>query len=125
MPGVMRTCLPRASAAFITVALRALLSGLMIAKSESGSEAPRGAPPSHVTPRELVRSAGTNTLHLPRASTYRKGFSRTTGVVSTVVCGGVGKLFDGAPSVPTNTMFQFDPFQPPSALLRVSHCCWL
>ena len=47
------------------------------------------------------------------------------GATSILVYGGSGKLFAGARSVPTNTMFQFDPVQLPSALLRVSHCCWL
>src|SRR5437763_15023815 len=48
-----------------------------------------------------------------------------TGSESIVVYGGCGKLSLGAPSAPTNTMFQFAPFQLPSSLPRVSHCCWL
>src|SRR6185436_1707703 len=114
MPGVMRRCLPRASAAFITAALFLVLSALMISKSAMGNLLPRGAPDSHVVLRELERRAGTKTFHSPRVPTYRKGFSRTAGVTSTVVYGGVGKLFAGAPVVPTNTMFQLEPVQRPS-----------
>src|SRR5580765_5480960 len=47
------------------------------------------------------------------------------GTESIVVYGGSGKLSAGAPRVPTKTMFQFAPFQLPSSLSRVSHCCWL
>lgn len=55
----------------------------------------------------------------------RKGFSRTTGVRSTVVYGGLGKLVPGTPWLPTKTMFQLEPVQEPSWELRVSHCCWV
>src|SRR5258706_7109238 len=112
----------RASALFI---VDAELPGLTMTNSLSGRATPRGFPEIQVVPSAFERSAGTKTPHAPRRSTKRNGFSRITGAASIVVYGGVGKLFDGAPPVPTNTMFQFDPFQLPSALLRVSHCCWL
>jgi hypothetical protein len=43
--------------------------------------------------------------------------------VATVVYGGFGKLWPGAPCTPTKTMFQFEPVQLPIWLLRVYHCC--
>src|SRR5258706_10054035 len=118
----MMRLLLRASSLFIVAAE---LPGFTMTNSVSGRATPRGFPEIHVVPSAFERSAGTNTFHSPRASTKRNGFSRITGAASIVVYGGSGKLFVGAPPVPTNTMFQFDPFQLPSALLRVSHCCWL
>src|SRR6267378_3673112 len=112
----------RASASFIVAAE---VPGLTMTNWLKGCATPRGFPELQVVPPAFERSAGTKTFHSPRRSTTRNGFSRITGAASIVVYGGSGKLFDGACSVPTNTMFQFDPFQLPSALLRVSHCCWL
>jgi hypothetical protein len=43
--------------------------------------------------------------------------------VPTVVNGGLGKLFDGAPTTPAKTMFQLEPLQLPNWELRDSHCC--
>src|SRR5690349_1033597 len=54
---------------------------------------------------------------------YRNGFSRTSGVLPTLVYPGSGKLVPGAPWVPTQTMFQFAPDQLPMVELRVIHCC--
>src|SRR5882757_10222778 len=54
---------------------------------------------------------------------YRNGFSRETGVWSTVVYGGQGKLPAGAFWSPTNTMFQLEPLQLPHSELRDIHCC--
>jgi hypothetical protein len=54
----------------------------------------------------------------------RNGFSRLTGVLSSVVYGGFGKeSSEGAPSTPAKTAFQTPLDQPPISLLRVSHCC--
>src|SRR4051812_22528184 len=122
MPGVMRRCLPRPSAAFINATE---LPGLMIAKALSGRDVPVALPELHVVPLAFARSSGTKTFHAPRDSTYRNGFSRTSGEEGTVVYGGSGKLCAGAFRVPTNTMFQLAPVHPPSSLFRVSHCCWL
>src|SRR5882762_1715971 len=112
----------RASASFIVAAV---VPGLTMTNWLMGCATPRGFPELQVVPSAFERSAGTKTFHSPRRSTTRKGFSRITGATSIVVYGGSGKLFAGACRVPTNTMFQFDPVQLPSALLRVSHCCWL
>ena len=49
-----------------------------------GSEVPRGVPLPQVTPRAFLRSAGRKTRYRS-PSRYRKGFSRETGVVSSVV----------------------------------------
>src|ERR1700687_3607654 len=111
-----------ASAPFIVAAE---VPGFTMTDSLRGPGTPRGFPETQVVPSALELSAGTKTFHAPRWSTKRNGFSRITGAASIAVYGGSGKLFVGARSVPTNTMFQFDPFQLPSALLRVSHCCWL
>src|SRR6185369_7268183 len=99
--------------------------GFTMKKSLMGSATPAAFAELHVTPLVFERTAGTNTLHSPRSSTKRKGFSRITGADGSVVYGGSGKLCAGAFFVPTNTMFQFAPFQLPSSLFRVSHCCWL
>src|SRR6202171_6306294 len=112
----------RASAPFIVAAE---VPGLTMTNWLRGRATPRAFPETQVVPSAFERTAGTKTFHAPRRSTTRNGFSRITGAASMVVYGGSGKLFVGARSVPTNTMFQFDPFQLPSALLRVSHCCWL
>src|SRR5689334_14787770 len=70
-------------------------------------------------------ASGTRTLYLPRASTNRYGFSRLTGVFSTVVYGGSGNAAsDGAPTTPENTWFHTPFDQLATSLLRVSHCCW-
>src|SRR6266481_4076112 len=116
----MTRLLLRASAPFMVAAG---VPGFTMTNSLRGRATPRGFPEIQVGPSAFERSAGTNTFHAPRASMKRNGFSRITGAASIVVYGGSGKLFVGAPPVPTNTMFQFDPFQLPSALLRVSHCC--
>lgn len=76
-----------------------------------------------MVPRESVRTAGTNTLYALTASTYRKGFSRVTGARSTVVYGGLGKVFAGAFCAPTKTMFQLEPVQLDHSVFRDSHCC--
>src|ERR1700741_205883 len=109
-----------ASAPFIVAAE---VPGLTIRNSLIERSVPRGLPELQVVPSALERSAGTKTFHSPRRSTKRNGFSRIIGATSIVVYGGSGKLFAGACWVPTNTMFQLDPVQLPSALLRVSHCC--
>src|SRR5687768_9898031 len=81
-------------------------------------------PAPQETPRVLVRASGTRTWYRPRESRYRYGFSRLTGVVSSVVYGGDGKpASSGAPTVPANTWFHTPLDQLPSSLLRVSHCC--
>src|ERR1700737_1936775 len=118
----MMRLLLRASAPFIVAAEA---PGLTMTKSLNGRATPSGLPEIQVVPSAFERSAGTKTFHAPRWSTKRNGFSRITGAASIAVYGGSGKLFVGARSVPTNTMFQFDPFQLPSALLGVSPCCWL
>src|SRR6266550_2700712 len=118
----MTRLLLRASAAFIVAAE---VPGFTMTNSLRGRVTPRGFSEIQVVPCAFERSAGTKTFQAPRRLTKRNGFSRITGVASIVVYGGLGKLFVGAPPVPTNTMFQFDPFQLPSVLLRVSHCCWL
>src|SRR5438445_13655025 len=122
MPGVMMRLFLRASAPFIVAAD---VPGFTTTKSLSGRATPRGFPEIQVVPAAFDQSAGTKTFHAPLRSIMRNGFSRITGAASIVVYGGSGKLFVGAPSVPTNTIFQFDPAQLPSVLLRVSHCCWL
>lgn len=80
-------------------------------------------PLPQVTPRALVRFSGRKTRYSAPLR-YRNGFSRETGVVSSVVYGGSGKLWAGAPSTPENTMFQTPLSQLPIALSRVYHCCW-
>jgi hypothetical protein len=42
-------------------------------------------PVAHEAPCVFCRSAGTNTWNAPAESTYRKGFSRVTGLWATVV----------------------------------------
>ena len=82
------------------------------------------APPAHVMPRVSRRADGTRTMYRPLASTNRYGFSRLTGVVSSVVYGGFGKPASaGAPTTPAKTWFQTPFDQLPISLLRVSHCC--
>src|SRR6202034_2195055 len=49
--------------------------------------------------------------------------SRATGVVASVVIGGLGKLCAGAPATPENTMFHTEPDQLPKLLSREYHCC--
>src|ERR1700720_2485283 len=112
----------RASAPFMVAAE---VPAFTMTNSLRGRATPRGVPDAQVVPSAFERSAGTKTFHAPRRSTKRNGFSRITGAASIVVYGGSGKLFVGARSAPTNTMFQFDPFQLPIELFRVSHCCWL
>jgi len=53
-----------------------------------GMDVPAAGPSLHVVPDEFVRGAGTKTLYLPWSSTYRNGFSRVMGLVSSVVYGG-------------------------------------
>src|SRR3954468_12822417 len=82
-------------------------------------------PLPHEMPRLSVFTDGTRTFQRPRSSTNRYGFSRLTGVVSSVVYGGSGKpASDGAPSTPPNTWFHTPLDHPPMMLLRVIHCCW-
>ncbi|BFO17193.1 hypothetical protein SHKM778_35810 [Streptomyces sp. KM77-8] len=83
---------------------------------------PRGVPLPQETPRASVRSAGRKTRYWS-PSRYRKGFSRESGVRSSVVYGGSGKPCAGAPSTPENTMFQTALVQSPTELSRVYHCC--
>ena len=45
--------------------------------------------------------------------------SRATGVVASVVIGGLGKLCAGAPFTPENTMFHTEPDQLPRVLSLV------
>src|SRR5882757_3823030 len=90
-----------------------------------GSDTPSGLQPSQLVAWLSVRTAGTNTWYAPSLSTYRNGFSRTTGVWAIDVYGGVGKLVAGAFATPTNTKFQFEPTQPPTTEFRVIHCCWV
>src|SRR5689334_10554624 len=81
-------------------------------------------PLAHVMPRESRRADGTRTLYFPRESTKRYGFSRLTGVVSSVVYGGDGNPASaGAPTTPEKTWFQTPFDQLATSLLRVSHCC--
>jgi hypothetical protein len=78
----MSRFLPAASAAFIVAAES---PGRMIWNWLSGNEVPAGVVPDQVGPVAFVRRAGTNTLYAPAPSTYRNGFSRTTGALATVV----------------------------------------
>src|SRR5689334_15109691 len=120
MPGVNSRCRPWERAR-----LRVLAEspGRATWNADSGMPCPAALPEAQVVPVELRRRAGTKTWYEPWASTVRKGFSRTTGVRSTVVIGGLGKLWAGAPWVPTKTMFQLAPVQLPKVSLRDSHCC--
>src|SRR6266568_4308131 len=122
MPGVMIRFLPAASAAFRSAAVA---PGLAMKKSEIGSEVPAGLWPNQLVACVLVRTAGTNTCQAPWRSTYRNGFSLTTGVCGIEMYGGVGKEVCGALATPTNTKFQFEPTQLPTTELRVIHCCWV
>src|SRR5580658_4663373 len=88
-----------------------------------GIDLPGVSPRCQVMPTLWVRSEGTRTLQLPRASTMRNGFSRTTGVSATLVYGGAGHSPAGGCGTPTKTMFQFEPVQLPHSLLREIHCC--
>lgn len=83
---------------------------------------PRGVPLPQVTPLALVRFSGRKTRYSVPFR-YRKGFSRETGVVASVVYTGFGKPCAGAPWTPENTMFQTPLSQLPIALSRVYHCC--
>ena len=60
---------------------------------------------------------------MPEESTYRYGTSRAVGVVASVVIGGLGKLWAGAPVTPENTMFHTEPLQLPKLLSAEYHCC--
>src|SRR6478736_3312131 len=85
---------------------------------------PAVASSAHDVPRVSVSAAGTRTAYLPSAPTYRNGFSRETGVFSTVVYGGSGNpASSGAPTTPEKTWFHTPLLQPSTSLLRVSHCC--
>jgi hypothetical protein len=66
---------------------------------------------------------GTTTENDPWPSETRNGFSRTTGVRATLVKGGEGQPPAGGFFTPTNTIFQFEPFQLPHSVLRDIHCC--
>src|SRR5689334_1222160 len=103
MPGVNSRLSPPASAALMVAAES---PGCATKNRVSGIELPGPAPPAQVMPAVLVRSVGTNTWYAPPESTYRNGFSRTTGACPTTVYGGFGKLCAGAPATPTNTLFQ-------------------
>src|SRR5690349_3598980 len=65
-PAVRIRFLPRPSATLIAVTES---DGLARKKSEIGSERPAVGPLAQVAPDELLRTAGTNTFHLPCAST--------------------------------------------------------
>src|SRR4051794_5643391 len=86
---------------------------------------PFGAPFFHEVPDESLTASGTNTCHLPLASTYRNGFSRDSGVAASVVylLSSVKGPPAGAPSTPENTWFHTKLLQPSTELLRVMNCC--
>src|SRR4051812_50138121 len=81
-------------------------------------------PLPHEMPRLSVFTDGTRTFQRPRESWNRYGFSRLTGVVSSVVYGGAGNAgASGAPSTPANTWFHTPLGQLATPLLRGSPCC--
>ncbi len=127
-PGVSSRFLPTASAASIAPidVLGEAMKNLLI-----GTVVPAVLPPSHDGPAESCRRAGTNTLYVPVESICRNGFSCDTGVVSSVVYGGVPparpevaeKLCAGAPGDPRNTWFHTPLDQPSRLVLRTMNCC--
>ncbi|MFD1147709.1 hypothetical protein [Saccharothrix hoggarensis] len=120
-PGVISRCLPRASWLLMSCTESA---GVATKKSVSGMVRPGVMPSAHDTPRVSRRADGTRTLYSPEPSTNRNGFSRLSGVVSSVVYGGVGNdASSGAPSTPENTWFHTPFDQLVTSLSRVSHCC--
>src|SRR5436190_3416216 len=105
-----------------------LSDGLAMKKSSIGIERPRVAPFAQVVPRESNCASGTKTLKCPPASTYRYGFSREAGLVSSVVYG-FGDAADGgndcagAFTTPAKTWFHTPFVQPSMSLLRTRYCC--
>src|ERR1039457_5966777 len=90
-----------------------------------GIVSPAVSPPRHVIPTLSLYNSGTRTLNSPAAFTCRNGFSRTTGVCTTIVYGGEGHAPCGGCTTPTKTMFQFAPVQLFQSQLRETHCCSL
>src|SRR5882757_2877269 len=111
MPGVKNRLQPAASMELIVAAV--------VAESTKknwlmGSEVPGVLTPgAQLAPDALLRSDGRNTRYLPVPSMKRYGTSRETGVVASVVSGGLGNVLAGAPTVPENTMFHTPPAQLP------------
>src|SRR3954447_2332410 len=105
-----------------------LSEGLAMKKSSIGIDRPGVAPFAQVVPRESNCAPGTKTLKCPRASTYRYGFSREAGVVSSVGYG-VGEAAvggndcAGAFTTPAKTWFHTPFVQPSMSLLRTRYCC--
>jgi hypothetical protein len=120
MPGVKNRLQPEASAELM---VEAVSPALTTKNWLIGSDVPGVLPLAQLGPEALVRSDGRNTRYLPVPSMNRYGTSRETGVVPSVVSGGFGNVFDGAPPVPENTMFQTPPVQLPKLESRVYHCC--
>ncbi len=120
-PGVSSRCRPRASSRLMTCTGS---DGRATKKSLIGMVRPGVIRSPQVMPRVSRRTAGTRTWYLPLASTNRYGFSRLSGVVSSVVYGGSGNpASSGAPTTPANTWFHTALDQLSTSLLRVSHCC--
>src|SRR5690349_2050288 len=87
-PGVSSRFLPSARLALIS---HTGSDGLATKKSLSGTVRPGVRPADQLVPLEFFCAAGTRTLYRPAASRNRYGFSRLTGVFSSVVYGGSGK----------------------------------
>src|SRR5262249_41931316 len=98
--------------------------GRAMKNSLSGIARPAVGPFSQVVPVLLVRAAGTNTWYRPAESRNRYGFSRLRRFASSVVYGGLGKDWTGAPVVPAKTWFHTAFDQPPTLLSRTRNCCW-
>src|SRR5512135_1151477 len=125
MPGVRIRFLPFARAVLI---FEAESPGLAMKNLSMEMEFPSAGPLPQVVSDESVRSAGTNTLYLPSEAMYRNGFSRVTGLVSSVVYAGGLYGTDpndcaGAPTTPEKTWFQTALDQPPMLLSRTRNCC--
>src|ERR1041384_676803 len=120
MPGVKNRLQPEASAELM---LDAVSPALTTKNWLIGSDVPGVLPFAQLGPDALVRSDGRNTRYFPVLSMNRYGTSRETGVVASVVSGGLGNVFDGAPPTPENTMFHTPPAQLPRLVSRVYHCC--
>src|SRR3954447_14989957 len=105
-----------------------LSEGLAMKKSSIGIDRPGVAPFAQVVPRESNCAPGTKTLKCPRASTYRYGFSREAGFVSSVVYGFGeaavgGNDWAGAFTTPAKTWFHTPFVQPSMSLLGRGYCC--
>src|ERR1041384_245008 len=120
MPGVKNRLQPEARAELM---LAAVAPALTTKNWLIGSDVPGVLPLAQLGPEALVRSEGRNTRYLPVLSMNRYGTSRETGGVATVVSGGLGNVFEGAPLTPENTMFNTPPDQVPRLESRVYHCC--